>query len=796
MVFCLLLITAAYAQQTPALKGILQNEAGSPLAGAEIEVSDLRLTAVSDSAGRFSFRNLPRGNHAVQVRAMGYRNLLVTVSVPQTAPLSFTLKDAVVESGEVVVTGSGSATEKRRSPLAIASIRQAEMLQNGSTNIVDALTRVPGVSQISTGPAISKPVIRGLGYNRTVVIADGIRQEGQQWGDEHGLEADDYQVERVEILKGPASLAYGSDALAGVINILTDNPVPQGQMRGQVLMNYQTNSGLRALHGRLGGNTRGGFSWNGWATGKEAQDYQNCYDERVFNSRFQNLNFGGAVGIAGSKGSSKILFSQFTQHLGLVEGDRDSAMGRFIRAVNRNGVAETETASADANSYTPDIPAQRIRHRKIVWSNSLFFRNGNRLNLTLGGQENVRREYGDVLNPDAAGLYLQLRTGTYDLRYVLAEKRGWSIALGSGGMMQQNRNLGAEFLIPDYRLQEGGLYSLIRHQKGRWLWSGGLRFDARTIQSEGLTDASGYARFAPFTRSFQNLSGSVGASYTPSEKLTLRVNAASGYRAPNIAELAANGVHEGTFRYEYGNRDLKAERSYQVDLGATFSNEHLLVDAALFYNRIANYIFIRKLLTAGGTDSIPTLENPENRAAFQFVQGNAALLGGELFIDLHPHPLHWLHFQNTFAYVAGNLLNAPDSMRYLPLMPPFRWMSDVRADKAKMGRFFRNGYVKTGLDFYAAQNRIFNAYETETNTPGYWLWSAGAGVSVVSSSGRRLCDLILSAQNLTDAAWQSHLSRLKYAAVNNATGRAGVWGAGRNISFTLVVPLGFVAKQS
>lgn len=797
--FCLLFTMLIQAQQsiTPALRGILQNEAGNPVAGAEIEVPDLHFTVLSDSAGQFSFRNLPRGTHTIQVRALGYHSLLSTVSIPQTAALILTLKDAVVENQEVVITGSGSATDKRRSPLAIATIRQTELLQNGSTNIVDALTRVPGVSQISTGPAISKPVIRGLGYNRTVVMADGIRQEGQQWGDEHGLEADEYQVERIEVLKGPASLAYGSDALAGVVNILTDNPIPQGQMRGQVLMNYQTNSNLRALHARLGGNTHGGFSWNGWATGKEAQDYQNRYDGRVFNSRFQNLNFGGAVGIAGSKGSSKILFSQFTQHLGLVEGDRDSATGRFLRMVDNRGTAEEMLAASNDKSYTPNTPSQRIRHRKLVWSNTLFLPNGNRLSLTLGGQENLRREYGDVLAPDVPGLSLQLRTATYDLRYTLAEKNGWSLTLGSGGMAQQNRNLGGEFLIPDYHLQEGGLYALARHQRGRWLWSGGVRFDTRSLHADGLMEG-GYQRFAAFNRTFNNFSGSIGASYTPSQKMTLRANAATGYRAPNIAELAANGVHEGTLRYEHGAPDLGAERSFQLDLGATFSNEHLLVDAALFYNHISNYIYLQKLLSVSGADSIPAAQNPDGYGAYQFAQQGANLLGGELFIDLHPHPLHWLHFQNTFAYVAGRFPNAgsADSMRYLPTMPPFRWMSELRADKARVGRFFRSGYVKVGVEVNAAQERVFSAYGTETSTPGYWLLSAGAGVSLTSRTGARHCDLILSAQNLTDAAWQNHLSRLKYAPLNNATGRAGVWGAGRNISLTLVVPLSVVGKQS
>lgn len=787
---CLFFYSSSKAQPPAGhVSGILQNEAGMPVAGAEIEITDLHRTVLSDPTGHFSFNQVPRGRHPVQVRAPGFGLFLTTASVPQTAPLRVVLKDAVVEAQEVVVTGISGSAERRRTPLAIATIRQAEMLQNGSTNIVDALTQIPGVSQISTGPAVSKPVIRGLGFNRTVVIADGLRQEGQQWGDEHGLEADDYQVEKVEVLKGPASLAYGSDALAGVINIISGNPIPQGQLRGQLLMNYQTNNHLRALHGKLGGNSSG-FSWNGWVTGKEAQDYENKYDGPVFNSRFRNLNFGGMVGIAGMKGSGRLTFSQFSQQLGLVEGERDPATGRFLQPVNHNGTVEEAIVSPGDRSYKPVVPMQRIRHRKLVWANQLFLSNGSRLALTLGAQENDRREYEDVLAPEVPALHLQLRTGTYDLQYLFKEQKGWNLTLGAGGMTQYNHNLGEEFLIPDYRLQDGGVYVLARRQKDRWLWSGGLRGDLRAIHAEGMTNDSGHVRFADFTRSFGNISGSLGASYIASESLTLRLNGASGYRAPNIAELAANGVHEGTFRYEYGNRDLQPEKSFQLDLGATFTNEHMLIDGALFYNHVADYIYLHKLTHPNGTDSIPQTENPEGYSAYQFVQRGAVLLGGEVFIDLHPHAFHWLHFQNTFSYVAGRFQDAPsDSMRYLPQMPPFRWRSELRADRPQLGSVLRNGYLKVGVEYNANQSRFFSAYQTETETPGYWLLSAGAGVEVLTKKGRPVCNLLVSAQNLTNTAWQSHLSRLKYAPLNEATGRSGIWGMGRNVSVTLSVPI-------
>ena len=154
---------------------------------------------------------------------------------------------------------------------------------------------VPGVNAVSTGPAISKPFIRGLGYNRVLTINDGVRQEGQQWGDEHGIEIDDYSVQRVEVLKGPASLMYGSDAIAGVINIISQQPAPEGTIKANFVSEYQTNNALRGFYGNIGG-TKNGFSWNAYGTYKGAEDYKNKYDGYVFNSKFNNKNFGGMIG--------------------------------------------------------------------------------------------------------------------------------------------------------------------------------------------------------------------------------------------------------------------------------------------------------------------------------------------------------------------------------------------------------------------------------------------------------------------------------------------------------------------
>ncbi len=158
--------------------------------------------------------------------------------------LDFSLGLQYTEESPVVITGMSKATQIKRSPVPIVTMNHVAIVENLSTNIIDAIAKLPGVTQLTTGPNVSKPFIRGLGFNRILTLYDGVRQEGQQWGDEHGIEVDQYGVDHAEVIKGPASLTYGSDALAGVVNLIPTPPAPEGKIKGDVLAEFQTNNGL------------------------------------------------------------------------------------------------------------------------------------------------------------------------------------------------------------------------------------------------------------------------------------------------------------------------------------------------------------------------------------------------------------------------------------------------------------------------------------------------------------------------------------------------------------------------
>ncbi len=781
------------------LKGFISDAKGNPLMGASVSIPDLHAGDITDSGGHYRIANLHNGKYLVEVRMIGYATATQYVNITGVTGQDFTLSESIIERNEVVVTATSLATMEHKNVTPMQSIRIKELRQHAFTNVVDAIAKLPGVSQLSTGPAISKPVIRGLGYNRIVTLNDGIRQEGQQWGDEHGIEIDDYNVSRIEILKGPASLAYGSDALAGVINIVSDEPVSEGKIAGNVVANYQTNNGMGALHADIAGNING-YSWNVYGTGKAAHDYRNKYDGYVHNSRFNNLNYGATVGINKKWGYSRLSFTAFGQNLGITEGDRDSATGKFLKLVNDNGtVGETVVNESDGRSYKNQLPHQLIEHYKLAWNNNFFLNNGGRIGITLGYQQNIRKEFEDVLNPGIPGLFFLLQTYNYDLKYFFPQVSGWQFTAGINGMQQDNRNKGDAYLIPAYNLFDGGVYLMGKKDWNKLSVSGGARYNYRKINAQALfLDSAGevvpqpaindYRQFAAFNTSFSNAVGSIGLSYTLARRTFLKFNIASGFRAPNIAELAANGVHEGTIRYEYGNTALKAENSIQTDLGLSWSSDHILVDASLFYNYIGNYIYIQKLVAVHGGDSIPSLHDEEGYAAYKYSQSNAALYGGELYIDFHPHPLDWLHLENTVSYVRGVLIGGADSMRYLPAMPPLRWQVELRAQKRSLGKWLKNAYARTGLDITFSQDNIFSAYSTETATAGYTLLNAGIGADVVNRKQKTVCSIALSADNITDVAYQNHLSRLKYAGENYLSGRTGVYNTGRNISLMLTLP--------
>ena len=539
---------------------------------------------------------------------------------------------------EVTVTGVTGDTKLKHATAPVSIVSAQVLRATSASNIIDAISHQPGVSQLTTGGSISKPIIRGLGYNRGVVMSEGVRQEGQQWGDEHGVEVDGSSVGSVEILKGPASLMYGSDAMAGVVIMHPQPTLGEGEMRANVSTEYQTNNGLFAYNLSMAGNQQG-FVWDARYSDKMAHAYKNKYDGYVPGSQFRERAGRLILGVNKAWGHSRLTCTAYHLTPSIVEGERDPETGDLV------------CSSVPPTSYKKSLPFQQVKHYKAVWDNSLNLPSGY-LKAIIGYQQNRRQEFEE--SEDEYELYLKLHTLTYDLRYVTNERDGWKFSTGIGGMYQKSGNEGEECLIPDYRLFDFGVYATATKAIGeRWTLNGGVRYDHRRL-SEALS------------RHFNGLTGSVGAVCNISEHFNLRLNLARGFRTPNMSELASDGVHEGSIRYELGNQQLKAEYSLQSDLGLDFTSRYLSAQVALFANRIDNYIFTHRL------DQV--IE--EGYLTYAYTQGDARLLGFKAGVDVHP--IHSVHFSNTFSYVDARQMNASADTKYLPFTPAPHWASELK----------------------------------------------------------------------------------------------------------------------
>ena len=819
----------AEPEPDPAAKGkislqgkITDKATGESIIGATVVIPDLKMGAVSDVNGKYILNHLPKGTYLVQISYLGYATSNVKVDFSKTSALDVQLQTSSIEENEVVVTGVSKATEAKKDPIPMLAVSKTFIEQSTPNNIIDALANLPGINAVTTGPNISKPYIHGLGYNRVVTLEDGIRQEGQQWGDEHGVEVDQNSIDRVEIIKGPASLTYGSDAIGGVVNLITPAPVPDGKILGSFSSQYGTNNGLLNESFKLQGN-RNGLIWGGVLSYKAAKDYENQHDGRVYATNFNEKDARVMIGLNKSWGYSYLNASIFDDLQAIPDGSRDSLTRKFTQQITDADTYRPIVPASVLNSY--DIPAlhQHVQLYRIYDNSNFNIGNGNLL-VNLGYQYSHRREFTHPENPDIPGLNLELTTWTYDIKYAFEIADGYETTFGVNGMYQNNV-LGycTDFPIPAYHEFDMGPFFVEKKSFGKLDISAGVRYDTRSFGSQAayvdnsveyfptlytgpnpLSTPNVTQQFSAMNKTFSGASGSVGATYNFTDNFLLKANLARGFRAPSIAELSANGPDPGSQIYHVGNSDFKPEFSMQGDIGMFLTLPNVSASAEVYDNNIQNYIFQEQMVDANGNPERVNSDgtsNPNGQySKFTYVQTKARIVGGDFSLDIHP--LAWLHFENTLTLTYGtNLGNGghmPDSLKYLPFIPPLHTHSELRGNFTKGFSKFRNVYAFIGFDHYNPQNRYFAAYGTETYTAGYNLLSAGIGGSLVDRSGKKVVSIFIDGTNLANVNYQSNMSRLKY--FDNASVPAGVqpgiFNMGRNISFKVVVPFDLSPREN
>lgn len=739
-IVAMFLIANVHAQYQ--FSGSVISETNEPII-ATIYFPQLEKGAQTDLDGNFSVENIPQGTYKVVVSALGFATVSEKLSFSEEKSITrqFTMAESAVEM-EAIIISTPFHKLQSDNVMRVERVSTDELSAHGAVTLADGITNIPGVSSVSTGSGIGKPVIRGLSSNRVLTYTQGIRLENQQFGDEHGLGVNEAGIESVEVIKGPASLLYGSDALGGVLYLNPEKFAPAGEKHVDASSSYMSNTyGFK-------GNTGVQISTNklkflGRFAYVTHSDYQTGDDIGVTNSRFNETDFKAGVQYQTYKFKSTLRYNFNVANLGIPE-----EIG-----------AQTSTKSLS-------FPYQAIDNHILSLDNTLYFGDSS-LDIKLGYLFNDRREFEEeeheestrAANEPLAALQLKLNTYSYDIKYNLPDYGKFETIVGVQGMYQTNENFGEEFLIPDATTADIGVLATTHYHLEKVDLQAGLRFDRRNIQGEAEGALGEEVYFPEFDRSFNSFNAALGAKVDVTDKLLARINLASGFRAPNLAELASNGVHEGTNRFEIGNVDLKNEQNLQTDVSLSFANEHIEIFANGFYNAISNYIFIT-----------PTGEVMDENLVFEYVQDDANLYGGEFGMHLHPHPLDWLHLESSFETVTGKQSND----NYLPLIPANSLTNTVRVEFKDGKRLQRsNAFIRLQNTF--AQK---NVSDFETTTDAYNLLSIGGDTSIALN--KLEMKLGLNVTNLTNEVYISHLSRLK---------EDGIPNMGRSININLKVAL-------
>lgn len=690
--------------------------------------------AITNASGYYEINNLPQGSYKIVVSYLGYQTISKTI-VLDTEQVRFdmALKESAIEMEEVIVsTPFHKLQSENVMKVEYANIK--ELKSKGAITLADGITTIAGVESVSTGIGIGKPVIRGLNANRVLVYTQGIRLENQQFGDEHGLGVNDAGIESVEVIKGPASLLYGSDAMGGVLYLNPEKfPIPKAT-EGDVNLNYYSNTeGLNANAGFKTSGDKLKFLLRGAITSHA--DYQTGTDERVTNSRFKEYDIKTGLGYQNTSFKTELRYNYNNSNLGI-----------------------PEEIGAQSTDRSPMKPNQTIDNHILSSKSNLLFDKSS-LDLTLGYTSNIRKEFEE--GEAGAALHMNLNTLNYNLQYHLPTYGILETIIGTQGLHQTNTNYGEELLIPDATTNDIGFFGTSHvHLNENNDMQIGIRYDHRAIRGKenGVLNEEGY--IPELDKDFSSFNAALGYKVNFLDHLVTRVNLATGYRAPNLAELTSNGVHEGTNRFEIGNADLKNEQNLQTDLSLEYKNEHFEVYVNGFYNAINNYVFI----APNGTEI-------DGNQVFVYNQQDAKLYGAEAGIHIHPHPIDWLHFESSFQTVRGKLKNDDN----LPLIPATSITNTLRAEFPKINDWLKNSYSFVTLKSVFNQDQI-TAFET--NTDGYNLFNAGLGTQITML--KRPMDLRISGNNLLNKNYVSHLSRLKYDGIGNI---------GRNITLGISVPL-------
>ena len=619
---------------------VIDNNSGNGIAFAEIFCLETQNGTVSDIDGNWELENQVDFQITLVVKAIEFDKKLIKVENKEK-DLIIKLEHSHIHLDEIIVSTSDSKLQ-RYSVFPVESRKIADLNKIEQTNLVDAMSNMPGIYNFSTGNGIAKPVIRGLSGMRVLTSQNGLRLENQQWGADHGFAVLNLGIDRVEIIKGPSSLIYGADALGGVIYLADEPYANLNKQEIKASTKLETNSmasvnkiSYKSSKNNLRFAVYGGyFSRANYAIGN-SQIFNSSAKEFVTNSKNSGGSFKTAIGYNKNKWITNFRYQLLYFQNGLPGHTHDSIweLSSFI-------------SPNKTRNYT--IPAQKIINHLAQWENKFYFKN-DELIAQLGFTSNDLKEFGEKLF--TPGIDMTLQNTSYNVRWKHNFNKYFDIVSGSQGMFQNNTNgqKAEEILIPNSNFNDFGFYTLLKGNFNLWNIQTGARYDQRIVTTKEIVGS--------FDKSFNGVNYYAGISRS-TKNLTTRLNAYTGFRPPHISELLSDGVHHATMQYLVGDRNFESERANQIDfyLGTHF--DHLEIVINPFINQINNYIY---KIQRFDSNNHPVRDINSGLYIFDMRQTNAVFSGGEIAIHYHPHIAHWLHLESNLS-----LLTTKDSLPFIP----------------------------------------------------------------------------------------------------------------------------------
>lgn len=791
------IIATTNGQTTFELSGRILDDKLQALPGASIVIYPSQKGTTTNASGYYFLEGLKKGKYRIEISFVGYENHVQEIEISGSKIYDVKMHPIVLSLQEIIVTDNYASQKKKEEPLNIEIVNREYLKQNSGGSLMKSLERLPGVSTIDIGVGQSKPVIRGLGFNRVVVVENSIKHEAQQWGADHGLEIDQYAVDNVEIIKGPASLEYGSDAIGGVIDMKNKKIPVERSYGGTIDLSGKSNNDFLGTSVSLYGRMKWLFvdfrvsllEYGDYKVPTDSVDIYSyrapLYKNHLRNTAGNEQNFHFSFGIIQKRFQNKFYLSQINSKGGFFA----NAHGLEPRSVDRG--------LHDKSSRDIHFPYQTVSHIKAI-SSSFYQWEKWKHEFDLGFQHNFRKEWSQYVQhgympatfPDTLefnrDLELQFDKNVYsgNLKSTLRLNDETQLNFGINSEYQDNQMNGRRFIIPAYKQLQIGGFAFAKHSfSDKSLLQAGIRYDYGLINTEeyydwfpsplienGDTTMQYLQRAGHIHRSFSNFTWSVGYNYNP-EKWSYKINIGKSFRMPIAKELAANGVNYHHFSYEVGNAVLSPEISYQLDAGIEYNSSKFAVGTTPFLNYFSNYIFLN-----------PTSEHDRlygnGNQVFYYTQSKVFRYGTEIHAHYELLPSLQLGIIGEFVY--SRQLSGEKKGFTLPFSPPPSGIFNIKYQKQKI-KFIENAYLSIDYRITAPQNNIVPPEET---TDGCQVVNLGLGGDVAFKNQR--INISLQVQNLFNARYFNHTSY--YRLIN-------VPDPGRNIVMNITIPFSGKIKQ-